>query len=634
MFQRLRDKSTAQLFIVFMAVIDLFTCMVIIPMTAFAEFTGYKLQSDPLCKIYHFLITSKVPLSLFIMVAIAVDRYMCICRPLQRIITRTRAKIIIMALTLFACGLGVFSVLFHGMYHAIEVLDLEKIDQEAGTNLSVSPTPLIFKEDILRPLYALNFSFPDCDIEIPEGGDYTDGEILQAANIRSMCEIQSLPQRRQMIKLDVCDVSLVYLGENMFYAYQSAYNAIFPLCLLMVFILYSLIYRFMCQRRKRKLRQKLILCSYVNGDGTFENTRLVSTPPGPEGQAQQKGVESQMANTGGGTPAQLSPSSKLRTCEIAIPTSVSQIVCLGEDSDAGSHCAATKKPNGDWQSPLTPDGEDKSPLTQEQALLNHLEAASKLSHPDLLGCSCDAIDKYGYNLMTEISTRKPEMEIQCPGKNVFLRTDDKQPTILYHPLDKNNQSESAPHHTNNNYCKDGSPIKDNVSGHELSFANKFTEATSSRGDLFEEEDSSRSDINCSRRLSHCHPKQKYQWHKNRDSMRRYKGKSPGGKPRPQKESSSRRRSPLALEADRLSKENRKANVRTALMLFTVTLMFIVAYTPGWMMSMRIVPHNKLVFFLYFSYNVANPFIYAFMNHVFKTFMYKMLTCNNPQQSRI
>lgn len=92
-FSRVRDKTTAQLFILTLALIDLFTCLVIIPFTMFVEFTRYDINYDLLCKLYQFLITSKVPLSAFIMVAIAFDRYFCICHPLRRIITPWRTKV-------------------------------------------------------------------------------------------------------------------------------------------------------------------------------------------------------------------------------------------------------------------------------------------------------------------------------------------------------------------------------------------------------------------------------------------------------------------------------------------------------------------------------------------------------------
>ncbi|GFR84673.1 cholecystokinin receptor type A [Elysia marginata] len=619
-FQRVRDKSTAQLFIVFMAMIDLFTCMIIIPMTAFAEYTEYRIKSDLLCKIYHFLITSKVPLSLFVMVAIAVDRYMCICRPLQRAITRTKAKVIIAALVLLAFTLGAFSVLFHGMYQAFYMLDLKKIDQEAGTNFSHSP-PFFSSRDILFTLHMKNYSFPDCAEAFPPE------DVMSASNMRVMCELQSLPQLRQMVNVEVCDRSFIHLSEDMFLLYQNAYNCIFPLCLILVLILYSFIYRFMCKRRARKLREKLILCSYVNGDGTFENTHLASTPPDIDRHEGDRPLKECLV---------LDTTDKhthLTSNEIAKPTSISQIVCLEEDNGTEKHLLGGKT-TGENKSVLsTPVPGQTSSLIQPMIPLNHPEAARKLSRSELL--VSDAEVKYGYNLMTDQTHTLKTLSSQSLTLNSFSSTPDinkpgHDTTELYHPIDDIYLLQPLHPHTNNNNSMDRSLISETIDSHDFA-----SETNSGKYDLFNEENGSHSDVNSPRRSSHCHPKQKYQWHKNRDSMRRHKGKGRGERqPRAQRDDSSRRRSPHSLEAERLSNENRRANVRTALMLFTVTIMFIVAYTPGWMMTMRFVPHNKLVFFVYFSYNVANPFIYAFMNHVFKRFMCRVLTCKNSHQSRI
>ena len=87
-----------------------------------------------------------------------------------------------------------------------------------------------------------------------------------------------------------------------------------------------------------------------------------------------------------------------------------------------------------------------------------------------------------------------------------------------------------------------------------------------------------------------------------------------------------RRSIMSYDADRLREENRAANARTALMLFTVTLVFVVAFLPAWLMAHRIVPTQLMIFYLYFTYNVANPFIYAFMNVIFKEHLRKIYRC--------
>lgn len=70
-----------------------------------------------------------------------------------------------------------------------------------------------------------------------------------------------------------------------------------------------------------------------------------------------------------------------------------------------------------------------------------------------------------------------------------------------------------------------------------------------------------------------------------------------------------------------SKERRDfnflANIRTAAMLFVVTIVFILSFLPAWLMAVQVIQFHIIVFYLYFVYNVANPVIYAFMNHAFR-----------------
>ncbi|XP_050412322.1 neuropeptide Y receptor type 4 [Patella vulgata] len=60
-----------------------------------------------------------------------------------------------------------------------------------------------------------------------------------------------------------------------------------------------------------------------------------------------------------------------------------------------------------------------------------------------------------------------------------------------------------------------------------------------------------------------------------------------------------------------------ANIKTALMLFVVTIVFTIAFLPSWLMAHQLLPFNMIVFYMYFSYNLANPIIYAFMNQTFR-----------------
>ena len=59
------------------------------------------------------------------------------------------------------------------------------------------------------------------------------------------------------------------------------------------------------------------------------------------------------------------------------------------------------------------------------------------------------------------------------------------------------------------------------------------------------------------------------------------------------------------------KRNRVANVKTAAMLFVVTVVFVVTFLPAFLMTVHLLPYNLVIFYMYFANNVANPVIYSF-----------------------
>jgi len=63
-----------------------------------------------------FLIACNIPFSLFVMVAIAVDRYLCICHPFTRLLTYRRAKLTAIALALGATTVGLCVALMYGVH--------------------------------------------------------------------------------------------------------------------------------------------------------------------------------------------------------------------------------------------------------------------------------------------------------------------------------------------------------------------------------------------------------------------------------------------------------------------------------------------------------------------------------------
>jgi hypothetical protein len=71
---------------------------------------------------------------------------------------------------------------------------------------------------------------------------------------------------------------------------------------------------------------------------------------------------------------------------------------------------------------------------------------------------------------------------------------------------------------------------------------------------------------------------------------------------------------------------RMANIKTALMLFVVTIVFILSFLPSWLIALQIIQAPVIVFYMYFVYNVVNPIIYAFMNQNFRTELKKIFRC--------
>ncbi|XP_074655741.1 orexin receptor type 2-like [Tubulanus polymorphus] len=73
-------------------------------------------------------------------------------------------------------------------------------------------------------------------------------------------------------------------------------------------------------------------------------------------------------------------------------------------------------------------------------------------------------------------------------------------------------------------------------------------------------------------------------------------------------------------------KNRMQNVKTAAMLFVVTVVFVVTFLPAGLMANNLIPYFSIVFYMYFANNIANPVIYSFMNKNFRDDCRKMFDC--------
>ncbi|WAR15061.1 CCKAR-like protein [Mya arenaria] len=111
-----KKQSTAGIFIMSLAGNDLFTCLFVMPFTEAVVYLNYMLRYDVACKLYMFFITYNVPFAAFIMVAIAIDRYFCICHPFQQVLNTFWAKVIVLCLLLAASTFGIITSLSDGVF--------------------------------------------------------------------------------------------------------------------------------------------------------------------------------------------------------------------------------------------------------------------------------------------------------------------------------------------------------------------------------------------------------------------------------------------------------------------------------------------------------------------------------------
>ncbi|XP_013389468.1 orexin receptor type 2 [Lingula anatina] len=110
-YGRKKENTSTRVFIITLAVIDLLSCAIVVPFTIVVEYTRYRLLVDFLCKFYQFLVTSTIPMSAFVMAAIAIDRYICICHPTRNKITIGQVKIAVAVLGALASIMGIMTAL-------------------------------------------------------------------------------------------------------------------------------------------------------------------------------------------------------------------------------------------------------------------------------------------------------------------------------------------------------------------------------------------------------------------------------------------------------------------------------------------------------------------------------------------
>ena len=223
-FTREKQKLTSSIFILTLACTDFVTSLVTMPYTIAIELLKFKLKYDVVCKIYQFLVTSTIPFSALVMVAIALDRYICIVHPFKHRISMTlrRAKLIIVLLFFLAITFGLLWCLTFGTY---------------SREITCAKTN--------------NFTF---DIRATnETSRYR--KVADTVHCNATLEEVSI----KIVKTGLCFFNNIILGNSFFVVYQKIYYAFFGVCSVIVIVLYGIIYRTVLNRRRQHLNTAIML---------------------------------------------------------------------------------------------------------------------------------------------------------------------------------------------------------------------------------------------------------------------------------------------------------------------------------------------------------------------------------------
>lgn len=222
-FSNFKQKLTSTVFILTLAGTDFITCLITIPFTIVTEMLNYKLHYDILCWIYQTITTTTVPFSSFVMVAIAVDRYLCICHPFKHAMTLCRARVIVAILCAFAVTLGIICAMMY------QIKDMVRI------------------EDIF-----INYTRGNSSIV------YTNKTTITEVIDENMC----LP---------------IDHNNPFFQIYQKIYSSFFAICCVIVMILYAIIYRYVLVRRRQRLRVNNKCCGFCAAVPSDVETTEITT---------------------------------------------------------------------------------------------------------------------------------------------------------------------------------------------------------------------------------------------------------------------------------------------------------------------------------------------------------------------
>ncbi|GFN96511.1 orexin receptor type 2 [Plakobranchus ocellatus] len=559
-FSRKSDKVTSTIFILALAWTDFFTCLVIMPFTVTSLQLKNHLYYMGFCKLYSLLITSGVPLSVFIMVAIAVDRFFSICHPFLHIVTPRRAKISILCLLIFALCLGLITSFMYSTYITVvkNETDFSCLNQTLGQLSSGSPTSQTTFATLLMSLsptttqslhpFVYNESVVEVNVASTRSSHYETKTAELGTDDNCIRQIQVTEYANGMC-VETERIFTFWFMD----VYQKIFISFYILSLLSVFMLYFFIYRSVVRRRAWRRKQKSWSRAAM--------TQMASTNPVGENEGGKANEGAALNNRG-------SVRSTLNNGDSAYGKG-DQSLRPSYGTAGGVHLSCSA-PNisGSFNTNVTSSTTDG-------------------------GNDDDAQNEEGHEMM-ELTAKVPS---QSQNNGDQKASDDK----LYH--DKSDVVRSSA----NDCASDDNAASATADSAMLPAkpVNKIVEGKKKKQKR-------------KKKISDACGKNNFQNHSGEQDSEIGAGHENGVGNRltlaiPDAQ--------LAAAEKKTSRERRDfnflANIRTAIMLFVVTVVFTFCFVPAWLMACNLLTYQPIVFYMHYLYNVANPVIYAFMNQSFR-----------------
>lgn len=258
-FTRQKQKPSSTIFILTLAGTDLITSLVTMPYTIVMELLHYNADHDAVCKVYQLLTTTTIPFSASVMVAIAVDRYLCIVHPFKHAMTIKRAKITVVLLAIFSTCLGLPSSLMYGV-NKLEVYTPAVL----SSVLQMHNESEHRKESVYENSTATAVMYEDVHTS----------ELNRTLKSLFSNDTQIWTNIRNTGK---CHKNGLIVDMSFFNVYQKVYSCYFAVCAVIVIILYFIIYRSVLTRRRRRFHLTTSCCVFLSQGQNVENNEHEQT---------------------------------------------------------------------------------------------------------------------------------------------------------------------------------------------------------------------------------------------------------------------------------------------------------------------------------------------------------------------